>query len=118
MYVLGIVLGLSSCIRYAEFDGHEYVYTQTGHGVSTVHSPNCKCLNEHKKTDFEYKKTEVKYKKTDDGRNVEVVDSDVFYNMRYIEFDGHEYVFYRSNRGRKGSMCHSPKCKCLNEYKK
>lgn len=55
-------------------------------------------------------------KKTDDGRNVQIVDSDIFYNIRYIEFDGHEYVYYRG--GHKGSMCHSPKCKCLNEYKK
>ena len=82
LYVLGIVLGLSSCI-----------------GV-----------------DPRYKKNDIEYKKTDDGRNVEIVDSDIFYNMRYIEFDGHEYVYYRG--GHKGSMCHSPKCKCLNEYKK
>ena len=52
LYILGIVLvvlGLSSCTRYVEFDGHEYVYHQAGHAVSMVHSPNCKCLTEDKK---------------------------------------------------------------------
>lgn len=75
LYVLGIVLGLSSCI-----------------GV------------------------DPRYKKTDDVRNVQIVDSDIFYNIRYIEFDEHEYVYFKSDY--RGSMCHSPKCKCLNEYKK
>ena len=75
LYVLGIVLGFSSCT---------------------------------------YK--EVEYKKTDDGRNVQIMDSDIFYDIRYIEFDEHEYVYFQS--GYRGSMCHSPKCKCLNEYKK
>ena len=70
--ILGIVLGLSSC-------------------VSTI-----------------------EYKHTDDGRNVQVVDNT--HNIRYIEFDGHEYVYYQG--GHRGSICHSPKCKCLNEYKK
>lgn len=41
-----------------------------------------------------------------DGRKVDI---------KYIEFDGHEYVFLR-NWG--GSLCHSPKCHCLTEYKK
>lgn len=72
LYVLGIVLGLSSCTY-----------------------------------------TEVEYKSTNDGRKVQVMD---MANMRYVEFDGHEYVYYLS--GYRGSMCHSPKCKCLNEYKK
>ena len=56
----------------------------------------------------------IEYKKTDDGRNVQVVGS--AYNIRYIEFDEHEYVYYQG--GHRGSICHSPKCKCLNEYKK
>lgn len=35
--------------------------------------------------------------------------------IRYIEFDGHEYVkFYNGNQG---SVCHSPNCPCLNQYK-
>ena len=37
-------------------------------------------------------------------------------NMSYIEFDGHEYVRYFN--GYRGSMCHSPKCPCLEIYKK
>lgn len=37
-------------------------------------------------------------------------------NMSYIEFDGHEYVRYFN--GYRGSMCHSPKCPCLEVYKK
>lgn len=39
-----------------------------------------------------------------------------FKNMSYIEFDGHEYVRYFN--GYRGSMCHSPKCPCLEIYKK
>ena len=41
---------------------------------------------------------------------------DMKHNIRYVEFDDHEYVYYHTIY--KGSMCHSPKCKCLNEYKK
>ena len=37
--------------------------------------------------------------------------------VTYVEFDGHQYVIW-SNGGHKGSMCHSPKCPCLSEYKK
>ena len=36
--------------------------------------------------------------------------------VSYIEFDGHEYVRY--SKGYRGSMCHSPKCPCLEIYKK
>ena len=73
LYVLGIVLGFSSCTY-----------------------------------------TEVEYKKTDDGRNVQIMD--MTHNIRYVEFDEHEYVYFQHYH--QGSMCHSPKCKCLNEYKK
>lgn len=41
--------------------------------------------------------------------------------IEYLEFDGHEYV-YMSYRGinpkNLGTMCHSPKCKCLEQYRK
>ena len=50
-----------------------------------------------------------------DGRQVEIINNDTRH-IRYIEFDGHEYVRYYN--GYRGSMCHSPKCPCLNEYKK
>lgn len=63
--------------------------------------------------------TNIEYKKTDDGRNVQIIDvTDVtkIRNIRYVEFDEHEYIYYQE--GHRGSMCHSPKCKCLNEYKK
>lgn len=50
-----------------------------------------------------------------DGRQIELIDN-APYNMRYVEFDGHEYTLYAS--GYHGSLCHSPKCKCLSEYKK
>lgn len=56
------------------------------------------------------------YKKTDDGRNVQIIDVTPMHNIRYVEFDEHEYVYYQA--GHRGSICHSPKCKCLNEYKK
>ena len=58
------------------------------------------------------------YKKTDDGRNVQIMRMDVtpIHNIRYVEFDEHEYVYYQG--GHQGSMCHSPKCKCLKEDKK
>lgn len=36
----------------------------------------------------------------------------VFFSIEYVEFDGHEYVYLKSGHGR--SLCHSPKCKCLN----
>ena len=35
--------------------------------------------------------------------------------IKYVEFDGHEYVkFYNGNHG---SVCHSPNCPCLKQYK-
>ena len=37
--------------------------------------------------------------------------------MTYIEFDGHEYVHY-VNGFYRASLCHSPKCPCLENYKK
>ena len=50
-----------------------------------------------------------------DGRKVIILDNNNLY-MEYIEFDGHEYVGYFN--GYQGSICHSPKCPCLKEYKK
>lgn len=50
-----------------------------------------------------------------DGRKVKIIDNNNS-DMEYIEFDGHEYVEYVN--GYHGSICHSPKCPCLNEYKK
>lgn len=32
--------------------------------------------------------------------------------MKYIEYDGHEYLVWRS--GSAGGICHSPKCPCQN----
>lgn len=50
-----------------------------------------------------------------DGRKVQIIENNSF-EMDYVEFDGHEYVRYYN--GYRGSMCHSPKCSCLKEYKK
>lgn len=50
-----------------------------------------------------------------DGRKVQIIDNKNS-TMEYIEFDGHEYVGYFN--GYQGSICHSPKCPCLKEYKK
>ena len=50
-----------------------------------------------------------------DGRKVKIIDNSNPY-MEYIEFDGHEYVKFIN--GYQGSICHSPKCHCLKEYKK
>ena len=47
-----------------------------------------------------------------DGRKVEIL-NDNNSTMKYIEFDGHEYVRY--SNGYHGSMCHSPKCHCLTD---
>lgn len=49
-----------------------------------------------------------------DGRKIKILDNTL--SMQYIEFDGHEYVRYYN--GYRGSLCHSPKCHCLIEYKK
>ena len=57
---------------------------------------------------------ETVYKEVD-GRKVQIIDNNSL-EMDYVEFDGHEYVRYYN--GYRGSMCHSPKCPCLNEYKK
>lgn len=37
-------------------------------------------------------------------------------SMCYVDFDGHQYVIWY-NHGHRGSMCHSPKCPCLEQYK-
>ena len=37
-------------------------------------------------------------------------------SIYYIDFDGHQYVVWH-NYGYRGSMCHSPKCPCLEQYK-
>jgi hypothetical protein len=58
---------------------------------------------------------EPAYKETD-NRKVEIITSDNFREIKYVEFDGHEYV--RFFNGHRGSLCHSPKCPCLKEYKK
>ena len=50
------------------------------------------------------------------GHKVEIIDLNSYKKMRYVEFDGHEYVEFGDRY--RGSMCHSPKCHCLNEYKK
>ena len=34
--------------------------------------------------------------------------------IQYVEFDGHEYVLWQGNIYA-ASLCHSPKCKCLNK---
>ena len=58
--------------------------------------------------------SEPVYKEVD-GRKVELLDDNTL-SMQYVEFDGHEYVKYYS--WYHGSICHSPKCHCLTEYKK
>ena len=37
--------------------------------------------------------------------------------VKYVEFDGHQYVMWLGNVYA-GSLCHSPNCPCLQEYKK
>ena len=39
-----------------------------------------------------------------------------YYEIEYVNFDGHQYVVYKKMHG--GSLCHSPKCQCLEKYKK
>lgn len=58
------------------------------------------------------------YKYYEDGRKVEIINSTNYItdNIKYIEFDGHEYIWYST--GHRGSICHSPKCSCLDKYKK
>ena len=36
--------------------------------------------------------------------------------IKYVEFDGHQYVVYTDSH--RGSLCHSPKCPCLEQFKK
>lgn len=52
----------------------------------------------------------INYKEVD-GRKVEIIDINSYKKMKYVEFDGHEYVEF--SNGHRGSMCHSPKCHCL-----
>ena len=49
---------------------------------------------------------------------------DTFYDIspsvsvRYIEFDGHQFIEYRLGGVHGGgSLCHSPNCPCLNQNK-
>lgn len=51
-----------------------------------------------------------------DGKKIEVLKSTIDMDIKYVEFDGHEYVYLWAGHGR--ALCHSPKCKCLVEYKK
>ena len=45
------------------------------------------------------------------------MDPQLRYNyIEYANFDGHQYVIYKKGHG--GSLCHSPKCPCLEKYKK
>ena len=37
--------------------------------------------------------------------------------VTYVEFDGHQYVMWFGTVYA-GSLCHSPNCPCLQEYKK
>jgi hypothetical protein len=37
--------------------------------------------------------------------------------VKYVEFDGHQYVMWIGSPY-VGSLCHSPNCPCLQEYKK
>ena len=56
----------------------------------------------------------AQYKEVD-GKNVRVIRSNMEIGIiEYVEFDGHEYVFFHSGYGK--SLCHSPKCKCLNNH--
>ena len=50
--------------------------------------------------------------------------ADTFYDIsagvsvRYIEFDGHQFIEYRLGGVHGGgSLCHSPNCPCLDQYK-
>ena len=50
------------------------------------------------------------------GKRIEILKSNIDVDIKYVEFDGHEYVYFDGVYGK--SLCHSPKCKCLIEYKK
>ena len=58
---------------------------------------------------------ENEYKEVD-GKRIKVLKPRIDLDIKYVEFDGHEYVYLECGHGR--SLCHSPKCKCLDEYKK
>lgn len=45
-------------------------------------------------------------------KNTEWTDTNVGY-FKYVEYDGHEYLIWRSN-AYAGGICHSPKCHCQN----
>lgn len=39
--------------------------------------------------------------------------------IQYIEFDGHQFIEYRCGGVHGGgSLCHSPNCPCLEQYKR
>lgn len=39
-------------------------------------------------------------------------------SVRYVEFDGHQFIEYRlGDMHGGGSLCHSPNCPCLEQYK-
>lgn len=45
-------------------------------------------------------------------------DIDAGVSVRYIEFDGHQFIEYRlGGIYGGGSLCHSPNCPCLEQYK-
>ena len=62
----------------------------------------CSCI------EYEYKEV--------DGKKIQILKSNIDMDIKYVEFDGHEYVYVDAGHGK--SLCHSPKCKCLTEYKK
>ena len=40
-------------------------------------------------------------------------------SIRYIEFDGHQFIEYKCGGVHGGgSLCHSPNCPCLEQYKR
>lgn len=45
--------------------------------------------------------------------NTGKMDKIVIKELRYIEFDGHEYVISQHITGRLNGITHSPNCKCL-----
>ena len=57
---------------------------------------------------------EYEYKEVD-GKKIQILKSNIDMDIKYVEFDGHEYVYLNAGHGR--SLCHSPKCPCLEDYK-
>lgn len=40
-------------------------------------------------------------------------------SVRYVEFDGHQFIEYSiGGELAGGSLCHSPNCSCLEQFKK